>query len=82
MSVIENSAPVSVSPVPAVNVPAPENCTKLTGSVPTVDTGSVLTKPESFRVVPVDINVKSPPAISVGVSKSSALVRTVDDVLT
>ena len=51
-------------------------------SVPTVDTGSVLTKPESFRVLPFDTNVKSPPAISVGVSKSDALVRTVEEVLT
>ena len=79
---IENSDPLNVSPLPAVYVPAPENCTNVIGSVPTVDTGSVLTKPESFKVVPVDTNVKSPPAISVGVLKSSALVRTVADVLT
>ena len=41
--VIENSVPVNVRPVPAVYVPAPENWTNVTGSVPIVVTGSVIT---------------------------------------
>ena len=48
----ENTVPVNVRPAPAVNDPAPENCTKVTGSVPIVVTGSVITQPVSLYNVP------------------------------
>ena len=48
----ENSVPVNVRPAPAVNDPAPENCTKVTSEVPTVVTGSVITQPVSLYNVP------------------------------
>ena len=74
---ILNSLPFNANPVPAVYVPAPENCTQTTGLVPTVVTGSGITQPVLSYRVPAVTNVKSPPAISVGVLKSSARVNTV-----
>ena len=75
--VILNCVPVNVNPVPAVYAPAPENCTQLTGLVPTVVTGSVITQPVLSYNVPAVTNVKSPPAISAEVSKSVERVNTV-----
>ena len=58
-------------------MPAPENCTQITGLVPTVVTGSVITQPVLSYTVPAVTNVKSPPSISAGVLKSAARVNTV-----
>ena len=72
-----NVSPVNVSPVPARYVPAPENCTQSIGSVPTTVTSSICTQPVELYNVPAVTNVKSPPAISAAVLKSSARVNTV-----
>ena len=74
---ILNCEPIRVKPVPAVYVPAPENCTQSTGLVPTVVTTSTITQPVLSYSVPAVTKVKSPPAISAGVSKSAERVSTV-----
>ena len=63
-----NTLPVNVSPVPAVYVPAPENCVKSIGSVPIVVTLDVCTQPVLSYCVPAVTNVKSPDSISGTVS--------------
>ena len=82
LALTEKVVPVNVKPVPALYVPAPENCTQVTALVPTVVTASGITQPVLSYNVPAETNVKSPPAISTGVSKSSARVNTVALVLT
>ncbi len=58
--VSEKTDPVSVSPVPAVNVPAPENCDHGRAVVPSVPPAfAVQTKPQSAFVVPCSMNVKA-----------------------
>jgi hypothetical protein len=58
--VSEKTDPVSVSPVPAVNVPAPENCDHGRAVVPSVPPAfAVQTKPQSPFKVPCSINVKA-----------------------
>jgi len=58
--VSEKTDPVSVSPVPAVKVPAPENCDHGRAVVPSVPPAfAVQTKPQSAFVVPCSIKVKA-----------------------
>ena len=58
--VSEKTEPVSVSPVPAVNVPAPENCDHGNAVVPRVPPAfAVQTKPQSPFAVPCSMNVKA-----------------------
>ena len=58
--VSENTDPVSVSPVPAVNVPAPLNCDHGNAVVPRVPPAfAVQTNPQSPLSVPCSINVKA-----------------------
>ena len=59
---ILNWLPVSVSPVPAVYVPAPENCVNTISVVPTTITDDELlvhTHPVSALTVPVSVNVNA-----------------------
>jgi len=78
--VILNCVPVNVKPVPAVYVPAPENCTHTIAVVPTTTFSVVCTQPVSAYVLPCWIKVKSPPDNSTLVSASVALVSTVPPV--
>ena len=58
--VSEKTDPVSVSPVPAVNVPAPLNCDQGKAVVPKVPPAfAVHTKPQSPFAVPCSIKVKA-----------------------
>ena len=72
-----NVVPVNVKPVPAVYVPAPENCVNTIFEVPIVGLSVVCTQPVSACVLPDVTKKKSPPAASALVSKSVDLVKTV-----
>jgi len=70
--------PALPSPVPAVTLPAPENCVNVNVSVPRVAEPVTFerTKPASALVEPSSIKVNSPPVTSALESASSALVNT------
>ena len=60
MLVMLNCVPVNVNPVPAVYVPAPENCDQVTAVTPSVPPGlTVHTQPVSPNVAPSWINVNA-----------------------
>jgi len=69
-----NELPVSVNPLPARYVPAPENCVKTIASVPIVAGLLVCTHPVLAFAVPEYTNTKSPESTSDAVSKSAERV--------